>query len=171
MTGRDRIPDHAAADPARATDVPAAEYFVFCDPPYVMSERASGRIYQWELSDFDHQRLLGTVTRIDALRARVMVCGYSCGLYASLDPWWSVDHRVPTRGGLQDERIWMNYSKPIELHDYQYLGDGRRSRERIRRRQKNWAAQLVAMPLQEQAAMLRVLSELSALVDHRSGQQ
>jgi len=65
---------------------------------------------------------------------------------------------VPTRGGLQDERIWMNYRKPVDLHDYAYIGDGRRSRERIRRRQKNWREQLLKMPEQERLAMLEVLN-------------
>jgi len=58
----------------------------------------------------------------------------------------------------QDERIWMNYRKPVELHDYAYIGDGRRSRERIRRRQKNWREQLLKMPQQERLAMLEVLN-------------
>jgi DNA adenine methylase len=148
----------AQSNGTRATRDTAAEAFIFCDPPYVLSERSGGRIYECELSDADHQRFIGTVTTINAARYRVMVCGYACDLYASLDPWKSIDHRVPTRGGLQDERIWMNYEKPVQLHDYQYIGDGRRSRERIRRRQKNWHEQLMQMPEQERLAMLTVLS-------------
>ena len=145
-----------------------AEAFIFADPPYVLSERSGGRIYECELTDADHQRFIGTVTRLDASRYRAMVCGYACNLYASLDPaakdsgnadgWFSIDHRVPTRGGLQEERIWMNYQKPVKLHDYQYIGDGRRSRERIRRRQKNWHEQLIQMPDQERLAMLEILN-------------
>jgi hypothetical protein len=134
------------------------EAFIFCDPPYVLSERSGGRIYECELTDEDHQRFLGTVTQLEASKYSVMICGYSCDLYSALDPWESIDHRVPTRGGLQDERIWMNYQKPVRLHDYQYVGDGRRSRERIRRRQKNWHEQLQAMPEQERLAMLEVLT-------------
>lgn len=151
--------DAEFSDPA-ATHGSAAEAFVFGDPPYVLSERASGRIYEHELLDTDHQRLLGVLTAADASRYQIMVCGYACDLYASLDPWQSIDHRVPTRGGLQDERIWMNYPNPVRLHDYQYLGDGRRSRERIRRRQRNWVAQLEAMGDRERAAMLEALSNV-----------
>jgi hypothetical protein len=141
-----------------ATPETVAEAFIFADPPYVLSERASGRIYECELSDEDHQRFLGTVTLVDATRYRMMICGYNCDLYSPLDAWQSIDHRVPTRGGLQDERIWMNYTKPVELHDYAYIGDGRRSRERIRRRQKNWREQLNRMSDQERLAMLEVLN-------------
>jgi hypothetical protein len=144
-----------------ATPETMAEAFVFCDPPYVLSERSGGRIYECELLDADHQRFIGTVTTFNAARYRVMICGYACDLYAALDPWESIDHRVPTRGGLQDERIWMNYEKPVQLHDYQYIGDGRRSRERIRRRQKNWHEQLMQMSEQERLAMLEVLNASS----------
>lgn len=149
-----------AAQPGgtRETQETVAEAFIFADPPYVMSERSTGRIYECELSDEDHQRFIGTVTQIDATRYQIMICGYNCELYSPLDDWESIDHRVPTRGGLQDERIWMNYSKPVKLHDYQYIGDGRRSRERIRRRQKNWREQLMQMSEQEQLAMLEVLN-------------
>ena len=141
-----------------ATPKTVAEAFIFADPPYVMSERSGGRIYQCELTDEDHQRFLGTATQLDATRHRMMICGYSCDLYSPLDGWFSIDHRVPTRGGLQDERIWMNYPKPVQLHDYQYIGDTRRSRERIRRRQKNWREQLNRMSEQERLAMLEVLN-------------
>jgi site-specific DNA-adenine methylase len=122
---------------SRATEETAAEAFVFCDPPYVLSERASGKIYDCELSDEDHRRFLEVVTAINASRYRLMVCGYSCQLYASLQTWSSIDHRVP---------------------NYQYIGDGRRSRERIRRRQKNWQEQLRQMSEQERLAMLEVLN-------------
>lgn len=148
----------AGPSDTRATPETVAEAFIFSDPPYVMSERSGGRIYQCELSDEDHQRFLGTATQLDATRYRMMICGYSCDLYSSIDGWFSIDHRVPTRGGLQDERIWMNYPKPIQLHDYQYIGDTRRSRERIRRRQKNWREQLNRMSEQERLAMLEVLN-------------
>lgn len=155
--GSSQVLDAGPSD-TRETPETVAEAFIFADPPYVLSERATGRIYQCELTDEDHQRFLGTATQLDATRYQMMICGYSCDLYSPVDGWFSIDHRVPTRGGLQDERIWMNYPKPVELHDYQYLGDTRRSRERIRRRQKNWREQLNRMPEQERLAMLEVLN-------------
>jgi hypothetical protein len=151
----------AESSGTRASLETMAEAFIFCDPPYVLSERATGRIYECELTDDDHERFLGTLTTVDASRYQIMVCGYKCELYSSLDPWNAIAHRVPTRGGLQDEHIWMNYEKPAVLHDYQYIGDGRRNRERIRRRQKNWSSQLSAMPEEERIAMLQVLNQTS----------
>lgn len=75
----------------------------------------------------------------------------------TLDSWRSIDHRVPTRRGLQDERIWLNYPRPTKLHDCRYAGDDRRSRERIRRRQRNWVSQLAAMCDRERDAMMESL--------------
>lgn len=143
---------------ARVSPLAATEAFVFCDPPYVISERSTGRIYSCEMENEDHHRFLSTVTQIDASRYRVLVCGYRCDLYEPLSNWNSIDHRVPTRGGLQDERIWTNYARTTELHDYRFLGDSRRQRERIRRRQKNWHEQLMQMSEQERLAMLEVLN-------------
>ena len=132
------------------------EWFVFADPPYVLSERSHGKQYACELRDDDHSRLSRILSRI--WPARALLCGYATPLYASLQKWRTVDHRVPTRGGLQDERIWMNYPEPAELHDYRYVGDCRRSRERIRRRQRNWLSQLNAMRPRERQAMLEALA-------------
>lgn len=136
----------------------ASEYFVFADPPYVLSERSHGKQYNCELTDDDHKRLLRILTTIPTSKASIMLCGYASLIYATCDRTWrSIDHRVPTRGGLQDECIWMNYARTERLHDYRYVGECRRSRERIRRRQRNWVSQLEAMPDPERAAMLEAL--------------
>lgn len=150
-----------AAVPPASTPYSATgdEAFIFADPPYVLSERSHGKQYAHELCDNGHRRLLEVLTRISATSAAVMVCGYDSPIYASLEPWRSIDHRVPTRGGLQDERIWMNYPDTDDLHDFRYIGNTRRERERIRRRQVNWLSQLNAMSDRERAAMLAVLNQ------------
>lgn len=133
--------------------------FVFADPPYVLSERSHGKQYAHELCDDGHRRLLEVLTLIPATSAEIMLCGYDSPIYATLEHWKSIDHRVPTRGGLQDERIWMNYPDAGILHDHRFLGNTRRQRERIRRRQINWLSQLNAMGDRERAAMLEVLNQ------------
>lgn len=136
----------------------ATEAFIFCDPPYVLSERAHGKLYACEMTDDDHRRLLRVLLAIPTTVAAVMLCGYPSPIYVACDrEWRSIDHRVPTRGGLQDERIWMNFQRPEQLHDYRYVGSCKRSPERIRRRQRNWLSQLQAMPDPERAAMLEAL--------------
>lgn len=135
----------------------AAEAFVLCDPPYVISERSTGRIYAHELTDADHLRLLEILTRMPAAEYSVLLCGYESPLYASLEPWRRIRHRVPTRGGLQDEMIWLNYPEPELLHDHRYVGRTRRERERIRRRQKTVTTMLAAMDPRERAAMMEAI--------------
>jgi hypothetical protein len=133
--------------------------FIFADPPYVLSERSSGKTYAHELCDDGHRDLLEVLTRIPTSKASAMVCGYDSPIYSKLKPWRSIAHQVPTRGGLQNEMIWLNYPETDDLHDFRHIGDSRRERERIRRRQRNWREQLNAMGDRERAAMLAVLNE------------
>ncbi len=135
--------------------------FIFCDPPYVLSKRAHGKQYDFEMTDAEHRQLVDSLLELTSYGAQIMVCGYKSRLYKPLKHWRTIDHQVPTRGGLQWERIWMNYPDPVELHDYRFIGDDRRERERIRRRQRNWLSQLSAMAPRERAAMLDVLNSIN----------
>jgi hypothetical protein len=53
----------------------------------------------------------------------------------------------------------MNYPEPFELHDYSYLGDNFRERERIKRKKARWTERLKSMPALERFAILSVLQE------------
>ena len=61
------------------------------------------------------------------------------------------------------EWIWMNYPPPVELHDYRYLGDNFRERERIKKRTKRWVARLKKMPVLERKAFLSAISSPSEM--------
>lgn len=135
-----------------------SDTFIFADPPYVLSKRAHGKQYAHEMTDEQHALLVAVLARIPE-SAGIMICGYKSKIYRRLKHWRSIEHEVPTRGGLQTERIWMNYPEPAMLHDLRYVGDDRRERERIRRRQVNWRKQLEAMSPLERAAMLSALNE------------
>ena len=52
------------------------------------------------------------------------------------------------------EYVWFNYPRPVELHDYRYLGKGFRERERIKRKMKRWKLRLEKMPELERQALL-----------------
>ena len=136
----------ARSDGAAATRI--MEHFIFADPPYILGKR-TGKQYKYELSDNQHRELLEILTQINAASAGIMLCGYPSEIYQPVNHWRTIEHRVPTRGGPQDEKIWLNYHQPTELHDYRYIGHDRRNRERIRRRQRNWIAQLESMSDQE----------------------
>ena len=88
-----------------------------------------------------------------------MLCGYRSPFYdASLERWRRIDHEVPTRGGLQSECLWMNFARPSDLHDSRFVGDDRRERERIRRRQQTVAAMLTGMNDRERQAMVEFVN-------------
>lgn len=131
------------------------ETLVYCDPPYVLSTRTKRNLYRHEMTDADHSRLLAAVKRLDCL---VMVSGYDNLLYrAELGDWRRVDYMAPTRGGPREECLWCNFPEPVTLHDYRYLGDGYRERERIRRKVTRWQDRFAAMPDLERRAVLSAL--------------
>src|SRR3990172_9227664 len=123
--------------------------FVYADPPYLFSTRRQHRpIYRYELGEQDHTTLLGV---LKGLRCQVMISGYWSELYAqALAGWHVATFEAITRGGgMATEHLWMNYPRPIELHDYRYLGEDFRERERIKRKKQRWAHRLKSMPVLE----------------------
>lgn len=133
---------------------------IYCDPPYLMSTRRQHRqIYRYELSDADHVRLL---TILRGLPCMVMISGYWSDLYATtLHDWRSVRFQARTRGGsMATEWVWMNFPEPLELHDYSFLGDDFRERERIKRKVRRWERRLKDMPVLERHAMMGAISQL-----------
>lgn len=136
---------------------------VYCDPPYLMETRSSGRIYEHEMFDVDHQRLLRWAI---ATPCRVMISGYWSKLYGStLRKWRCSRFQAMTRGGLAEECVWANFPEPVELHDYRYLGEGFRERERIKRKKSRWLARLAGMPLLERRCLLSAIAESAGFGD------
>lgn len=132
---------------------------VYCDPPYLFETRAEGRAYyRHELGRDQHVALLG---RLVTLPCRVMVSGYFSTLYAdALADWHCETFETATRGGTRrTEHVWLNYSPPVELHDYRYLGSDFREREKIRRRVGRLKTKLENMPRLERQALLAALGE------------
>ena len=94
----------------------------------------------------------------------VMLSGYSSPLYESLlSEWRQVQFHSKSRAGhLTREIVWMNYPEPSELHDYRYLGQGFRDRQRIKRQQERWRSKLLQMPELERNSLIGVLNEALA---------
>ena len=130
---------------------------VYCDPPYLMSTRSGKRLYQHEMSDVDHRRLLRVLL---ALPCAVVVSGYSSVLYAQmLKGWNATSFPASTRQGLAAEWLWSNFERPVVLHDYRYLGDDFRERERIKRKKFRWVRKLEGMPVLERQALLAAIGD------------
>jgi DNA adenine methylase len=134
---------------------------VYADPPYLLSVRASGRLfYEYELAEeSEHVALLA---QLRALPCMVMISGYWSELYADmLAGWTTVTYTTTTLGGtVAEEWLWMNYPLPTALHDYRYLGEDYRERERIKRKVSRWRSRLADMPLLERQALMMALSEI-----------
>jgi DNA adenine methylase len=76
----------------RITDTP--DCLTYCDPPYMASTRSSGQ-YACEMSDADHDRLLGYLLSGEA-QGMVVLGGYPNPLYERLDEagWRRVDFQT-----------------------------------------------------------------------------
>jgi len=135
---------------------------IYLDPPYLMSTRSSQReIYYCEMTDQDHVRLLEIITQLNCM---VMVSGYWSEMYANaLHDWRTVTFQAQTRGGrTATEWLWMNYPEPGRLHDYQYLGENYRERERIKRKAHRWVHGkngLTNLPRLERYAIIAAIDE------------
>lgn len=131
--------------------------FVYCDPPYLLSTRRSGKLYRCELTDEQHEDLLDVIRR---LPCDVAISGYSSPLYEeALQEWRCLRFPVITRGGRPAmESLWMNYPPPAELHDYRYLGQEKRERERISRKVRTWVKGLQRLPALERQAILDAIA-------------
>ncbi len=133
---------------------------VYCDPPYLFSTRREHRpIYRCEMENKDHARFLAVAKRI---AAPVIISGYWSEMYArELAGWRTISFQAVTRGGsLATEWLWMNYPEPAELHDYRYLGESFRERERIKRKINRWVARLERMPILERRALSAALAKV-----------
>ena len=134
---------------------------VYCDPPYLCETRRDpDRQYyahDWTLAD--HERFLETVLMASA-SIPILISGYWSELYADRLTGWHTD-RFPavTRGGPAEEWLWANYPRPTRLHDYRYLGDDYRERERIRKHQRRRCRILRGMPELERRALLSAIAD------------
>ncbi len=132
---------------------------VYCDPPYLRETRKKPkRLYRYEYSRKQHEELLEI---LKSLKCKVMISGYESTLYKeSLNGWHTHSYQASCQHGVATEWIWMNYSPPVELHDYRYLGDNFRKRERIRNKSKRWASKLKSMPVLERQALLAAMAAM-----------
>jgi len=142
---------------------------VYCDPPYLRSTRSGRRLYEFEMTDRQHRELLATIRRLPCF---VLISGYWSDLYASaLKSWHHLSFDAMTRGGLATEHLWFNFAPPLQLHDYRYLGDTFRERERIKRKKQRWTDRLRRMPDLERQALLAAIAETAVSGDAGSNRQ
>ena len=134
---------------------------VYSDPPYLRETRKKPeRLYRYEYSRQQHIELLET---LKTLPCKVMVSGYESSIYKeSLKGWHTHKFQAACHHGVATEWVWMNYSRPVQLHDYRYLGSNFRERERIKRKSKRWVERLQTMSILERLALLSAIDEFRA---------
>ncbi len=136
-----------------------ADSLVYLDPPYLQATRSSpDPLYRYEMTEGQHKRLLEIIRRLPCM---VVISGYTSALYQDkLKDWRTLSFQAMTRGGRPaTETVWLNFPEPFQLHDYRYLGEDYRERERIKRKQKRWSNRLAAMPPHERYALLSAIAE------------
>ena len=132
---------------------------VFADPPYLPATRSSQkRLYEFELDEPEqHEELLCTLCNLPCL---VMVTHYESELYRSIlrpPKWHAFSFMNQTRGGRREEWVWCNYPRPLQLHDYRWIGDDYKERWNYRKRQRRWVDRLARMSHFERLAMFAAM--------------
>ena len=140
----------------RLKDNPDA--FIYCDPPYPMNKRISqSKLYKydWEREE-KHVEFLN---KIVTSKAAVMISSYPNDLYNYVLSGWSKHEFYSTiHGGRKAlEVIYMNYPKPVVLHDFQYLGANYRKREWLKNKVKRQLKKLNNLPEIERTAILSAI--------------
>lgn len=138
---------------------------IYCDPPYVRAARRRSKVYRHDYTDADHLRLLEVLRGVSAM---VMISGYASSLYETmLADWRVVAFSAKTHAGVREERVWMNFPPPTELHDTRWLGSTYRHRQSISRRHARWIRRFEMLESAERIALLRELS--SRFQPHEGG--
>lgn len=134
-----------------------SETVIYADPPYHPLTRRRRKVYKHDYSLNDHIMLLDFVLSIPS---KVIISGYYSDLYSDKLKYWNVHKfKAKTHTDVREEYIWYNFEKPKKLHDYKYVGNNFRERERIRRKRERIIKNLMSMPIVEVNAILSTLKE------------
>lgn len=143
---------------------PDKRYVIYADPPYPISSRKQMVLtYEHELSDLEHLRLLKAINRIARMypNVDVLISTYENPMYAkALSDWRLTTFNSTTRQGLAIEYLYMSYDNPEGiLHDYSFIGQNFRERERIKKKIKRHVSRLLQLPASERNAIIAAIAE------------
>lgn len=139
---------------------------IYLDPPYLPAtlhqQNGRGRQrYDHKFSVECHEKLLSVIT---TLKCYVMISGYDSSMYNRVlcaPAWTKKTFMAQTRNGMREECVWMNFDPNIipTRHDYRFIGENFRERERIQKMQRRWLRKFKTLAPVERNAMLQMLSE------------
>jgi len=132
---------------------------VYCDPPYLLQTRSSGRKYRFDYREQDHIELLEL---LKGLPCNVMLSGYPSRLYEDgLGGWNRVELQVMNQAGVRTEKLWFNFT-PDRVHWARFAGKNFTDRQRIKRKAHNWGKHYQALPRAERVAVLAAMMAVEA---------
>ena len=142
-----------------------ADTLIYADPPYLFDvRRGNGRLYEHEFGEeWEHEAMIDCFGDLDCM---VMISGYWSGLYAGLmaNGWRSYSFDAYDRGNnRREEFVWCNFPETTRLHDYKWLGDDFRERERIGRKADRWVNRFRKLPVLERRRILHELESAGVL--------
>lgn len=112
----------------------AGSELAYLDPPYLPSTRRKKRVYRYDYTEEQHERMLAMALKLPCL---VMISGYASEMYdAHLKSWNCVKFMTNSQVGLREESVWFNFESPVALHDTSHLGANFRERQTIKRRRE-----------------------------------
>lgn len=130
---------------------------VYADPPYLVQTRRRTRVYRHDYSEQQHGQLLNLLKQLPCM---VMVSGYDHPFYSSeLAGWQKLTFTAMTHAGLREETVWMNYERPVVLHDGRYIGNSFHERLTVQRRQQRIRERISRLPSIERGELLKWLQQ------------
>ena len=91
------------------TDYDSPKTMFYVDPPYLHSTRSTKKLYNHEMSDDDHERLLKAIVKLEG---KVAISGFDNDLYNDYLPlgrWRKAYHVCTPVNKEKVEVLWMNY--------------------------------------------------------------
>jgi DNA adenine methylase len=149
---------------------------IYCDPPYPLSSRKSQKeVYRHEMSDKEHQRLLDVLLRLSTnYLVDILLSTYPNELYkeALFESWTLLTYNSTTRQGPATEWLFMNYDNHEGLlHDYSFIGENYRERERIKKKIDRHVARLRELPAPERNAILHAITNSCSTTKNEDTEQ
>ncbi len=146
----------------------AENSLIYLDPPYLKDVRKSKQpIYNFEmLETSQHIALLEKLVKLPCM---VMISGYESKLYDDYLQGWRKETFYTTNRASQKvlETVWLNFPKPFQLHDYSFLGENYRERDRIKQKRKRWKNRLLKLDSTEMFALLATIEDLKTEVSSK----
>ena len=144
---------------ANSNSMAGKDKLIYVDPPYPINSRSyKGKLYDCELTDKQHERLLHALLHLSLFGYHIVISTYANKLYRSmLQDWRCIAFNSQTRKGKSVELLYLNYDKPKQLHDYRYLGIDMTDRQRIKRKIERKVKDWQNLPVLERQALIESL--------------